>query len=82
MQVFLIILEMLLFILQIEYSLAAFHDSVILYAFVLNETLSAGGDITDGMVVVDRLRDRDFYLYDGNVVFIIPLYSRTNHYVY
>ncbi|XP_072015532.1 atrial natriuretic peptide receptor 1-like [Amphiura filiformis] len=50
---------------QIEYSLAAFHDAVILYADALNETLTDGGDITDGLVVVDKLRQRDFYLHYG-----------------
>ncbi len=50
---------------QIEYSLAAFHDAVILYAHALNETLKEGGDIMNGLSVVDKLRNRDFYLHYG-----------------
>lgn len=38
----------------------AFYDAVILYAIALNETLEAGGSITNGTEITQRMRGKTF----------------------
>ncbi len=45
---------------QIENLVGAFHDAVILYALALNETLQAGGSISDGADITRRMWNRTF----------------------
>ncbi|XP_070178426.1 receptor-type guanylate cyclase gcy-28-like [Littorina saxatilis] len=46
---------------------SAFHDAVLLYAVALNETLEAGGDVTDGVSIPNRMRNRTFQGIAGTV---------------
>lgn len=40
---------------------AAFYDSVLVYAWALNKTLSEGGDPTDGRLITRQIWGRTFY---------------------
>ena len=51
--------------LKLDYSLAAFHDAVIIYAHLVNETLATGGDIMDGRGMMERMKNRDYNFPDG-----------------
>ncbi|KAK4007858.1 hypothetical protein OUZ56_013008 [Daphnia magna] len=48
-------------------SVAAFHEAVLLYAIALNETLAAGGDVSNGTAITSRMWDRTFVGISGNV---------------
>jgi len=39
---------------------AAFHEAVLLYAIALNETLEAGGTVTNGTAITSRMWGRTF----------------------
>ena len=45
---------------QVNFFVGAFHDAVVLYGFALNETLYAGGDITDGLNMSHAMWSRSF----------------------
>ena len=44
--------------------IGAFYDGVYLLGMALNETLTEGGDIRDGLNITKRMWDRDFH---GNI---------------
>ncbi|EFX72574.1 hypothetical protein DAPPUDRAFT_201000 [Daphnia pulex] len=46
---------------------AAFHEAVLLYAIALNETLAAGGDVSNGTAITSRMWGRTFVGISGNV---------------
>ncbi|KAI9553877.1 hypothetical protein GHT06_019147 [Daphnia sinensis] len=48
-------------------SVAAFHEAVLLYAIALNETLAAGGDVSNGSAITSRMWGRTFVGISGNV---------------
>ena len=45
---------------QVNSFVGAFHDAVVLYALALNETLAAGGDVSDGAAITRRMWNRTF----------------------
>lgn len=51
-----------------------FYDGVYLLGLVLNETLTEGKDITDGVNLTRKMWNRDFH---GKVVFFIHCSSMT-----
>lgn len=53
--------------------MGAFHDAVILYALALNETLEAGGNVSDGMAITRRMWNRTF---EGRLVSAVILGGR------
>ena len=53
----------MLYFLQVNSFVGAFHDAVILYALALNETLAAGYNATDGAEITKRMWNRSF---EGN----------------
>ena len=52
---------------QVNFFIGAFYDGVYLLGIALNETLSEGGDIRDGMAITRRMWDRDFDGITGHV---------------
>ncbi|XP_057376143.1 atrial natriuretic peptide receptor 1-like [Daphnia carinata] len=46
---------------------AAFHEAVLLYAIALNETLAAGGNVSNGTAITSRMWGRTFVGISGNV---------------
>ena len=44
------------------------HDAMYLYAVSLNKTLRMGGNITDGMLIVNNSRDISFVGVSGHVI--------------
>lgn len=52
---------------QVNFFIGAFYDGVYLLGMALNETLSEGGDIRDGLAITRRMWDRDFIGITGHV---------------
>ncbi|CAD1468784.1 unnamed protein product, partial [Heterotrigona itama] len=52
---------------EVNFFIGAFYDGVYLLGMALNETLSEGGDITDGISITRRMWDRDFIGITGHV---------------
>lgn len=46
-----------------------FHDAIVTYGSVLNETIAAGEDIFDGLKVARRFTNRSFTGIRGNLTF-------------
>ncbi|KAK0055740.1 atrial natriuretic peptide receptor 1, partial [Biomphalaria pfeifferi] len=52
---------------EVNSFVGAFHDAVILYALALNETIEAGGNVSDGLNITRRMWNRTFEGITGNV---------------
>ncbi|XP_035829365.1 atrial natriuretic peptide receptor 1 [Aplysia californica] len=52
---------------EVNSFVGAFHDAVILYALALNETIEAGGSVTDGHEITKRMWNRTFQGITGTV---------------
>lgn len=52
---------------QVNFFIGAFYDGVYLLGIALNETLTEGGDIKDGISITRRMWDRDFIGITGHV---------------
>lgn len=50
-----------------NFFIGAFYDGVYLLGIALNETLTEGGDIRDGISITRRMWDRDFIGITGHV---------------
>jgi len=59
-KLFLSPLRELVFTLQVNSFVGAFHDAVILYALALNDTLTEGEDPRNGTAVTRRMWNRTF----------------------
>ncbi len=44
-----------------NFFVGAFYDGVLLFGMALNETLTEGGDIRDGMAITRRMWNRSFH---------------------
>ncbi|PBC26770.1 Atrial natriuretic peptide receptor [Apis cerana cerana] len=52
---------------EVNFFIGAFYDGVYLLGIALNETLTEGGDIRDGISITRRMWDRDFIGITGHV---------------
>ncbi|GFO26482.1 guanylate cyclase [Plakobranchus ocellatus] len=52
---------------EVNSFVGAFHDAVILYALALNETIEAGGNVSDGLNITRRMWNRTFDGITGKV---------------
>lgn len=52
---------------KVNFFIGAFYDGVYLLGMALNETLSEGEDIRDGMAITRRMWNRDFHGITGHV---------------
>ncbi|BFZ14046.1 hypothetical protein BsWGS_17085 [Bradybaena similaris] len=52
---------------EVNSFVGAFHDAVILYALALNETIEAGGNVSDGLAITRRMWNRTFEGITGTV---------------
>ncbi|XP_012220390.1 atrial natriuretic peptide receptor 1 isoform X3 [Linepithema humile] len=52
---------------EVNFFIGAFYDGVYLLGIALNETLTEGGDIKDGISITRRMWDRDFIGITGHV---------------
>ena len=52
---------------KVNFFIGAFYDGVYLLGMALNETLSEGGNIRDGLAITRRMWDRDFIGITGHV---------------
>ncbi|XP_061190772.1 atrial natriuretic peptide receptor 3-like [Saccostrea echinata] len=52
---------------EVNSFVGAFHDSVILYALALNETLASNGSISNGTEIIQRMSNRTFQGITGTV---------------
>lgn len=54
------LMPMFFFDVQVNFFIGAFYDGVYLLGLVLNETLTEGGDIRDGINLTRKMWNRDF----------------------
>lgn len=54
-------------VIQVNFFIGAFYDGVYLLGIALNETLTEGSDIRDGISITRRMWDRDFIGITGHV---------------
>lgn len=52
---------------EVNFFIGAFYDGVYLLGMALNETLTEGGDIRDGLTMTKRMWGRDFMGITGHV---------------
>lgn len=52
---------------KVNFFIGAFYDGVYLLGMALNETLTEGGDIRDGLAITRKMWSRDFH---GNLHFL------------
>ncbi|GFO01810.1 guanylate cyclase [Plakobranchus ocellatus] len=52
---------------EVNSFVGAFHDAVMLYALALNETIEAGGNVSDGLSITARMWNRSFTGITGTV---------------
>ncbi|XP_017785095.1 PREDICTED: atrial natriuretic peptide receptor 1 [Nicrophorus vespilloides] len=52
---------------EVNFVIGAFYDGVYLLGMALNETLSTGGNIRDGLAITKKMWDRDFHGITGHV---------------